>query len=65
MFTVQGKDYQDFIKISQRMGYITKVSDEEKAVGVTGLSKERQLRFLEIKELLALAYLLDMKVIRY
>ena len=47
------------------MGYTTKVNKEAQVVGVIDLSKEQQLRYLEIKELLALAYLLDMKVLSY
>jgi len=65
MFLAQGKNFKEFEKSANRMGYETKVNETEKAVGIVGLSKEQQLFYLEIKELLALAYLFDMRAISY
>jgi len=65
MFLVQGKNFREFEKLSERMGYTPKANETEKVVAVIELSKEQQLRYLEIKELLALAYLFDMRVISY
>jgi len=65
MFSVQGKNYKKYNTTAKKMGYTTKVNREAQVVGVIDLSKEQQLRYLEIKELLALAYLLDMKVLTY